>query len=424
MGAAWWSDDTAAQTARPTVAPYPQGIATDSAGNLYVVDGDNQGITKGLFIGSPPSGGLIASAIVTTGQSASFTLGAANAQTTYQWQVSTDAGATWTSLGNNASYSGTTTTTLGVTNITTAMNGYRYRALLANAAGTSISGSAILTATDPVVGTGPTGTARLINVSVRTFVGTGESAVFVGFGLTGAGSKQLLIRGVGPTLAVFSVSGQLNNPLLSLFNSSSVLINSNAGWGGGASLAASFAAVGAFALPANSADTALFQSLSAGTTYSALISGASGATGIALAEVYDADPGLPVTRLTNVSARAFSGTGASALTAGFVIGGNGTDTLLIRGIGPALTQFSVAGALATPLLTLFDAAGKEISSNSFWGGGSVLANAFTRVGAFPLGINSADSAMLVTLPPGAYTVQVNGANNTTGIALIEVYEMR
>jgi hypothetical protein len=202
-----------------------------------------------------------------------------------------------------------------------------------------------------------------------------------------------------------------------------VTLSSNAAWGGGAVLANGFSSVGAFALPANSVDTALFQSLPAGTTYSALISGANGTTGIALAEVYDADPGVPSTRLTNVSARAFSGTGASALTAGFVVAGDGTETLLIRGIGPGLTQFSVGGVLAAPQITVFNSAGTAISTNAGWGGGVALVAAFAQVGAFALPSTSADSALLLTLQPGSYTVQVTGAGNATGIALIEVYEM-
>jgi hypothetical protein len=399
---------------------YPQGIAVDVTGNLYVTDGDNHAISRGIFVGAPPSGSPVASAAVATGDSATFTLGAAIPQVSYQWQISTDGGASWVAVLNSATYSGATTATLTIANIAAALNGSRYRVQLSNPVGTGISGTATLS----VIDTPPVGGTRLSNVSVRTFVGTGDSTVAVGFALGGAGAKQLLIRGVGPTLAIFNVSGQLNTPRLSLFNSGSVLMTSNAGWGGSAALASSFAAVGAFALPTTSADTALFQSLPSGTTYSALLTGENGTTGIALAEVYDADAGTPTTRLTNVSARAFSGTGVSALTAGFVVTGTGTETLLIRGIGPALTQFGVGGALATPQLTLFNAAGQSIGTNAGWGGGTVLATAFTQVGAFGLATTSADSAILVNLPAGAYTVQVSGAGNTTGIALVEVYEMR
>jgi hypothetical protein len=228
---------------------------------------------------------------------------------------------------------------------------------------------------------------------------------------------------VGPTLAGFGVSGVLLNPVLGLYNSSSALMSTNAGWGGGVALADAFVSAGTFALPINSVDTALFQSLAAGTFYSALISGANATTGIALAEIYDVDPGTPATRLTSISARALSGTGSSVLIAGFIIEGNGTEVLLIRGIGPTLTQYGVSGVLASTQLTLFNGASQAIGTNAGWGGGSVLATAFAQYGLFALPANSADSAMIVSLPPGLYTVQLSGTNNTSGIGLIEVYEM-
>ena len=401
---------------------YPQGITADGAGNLYIADGDNQSVSKGVFVASPPSGSSIASPTVTSGQIATFTLGAANSQTTYQWQVSTNAGATWAALSNNSTYGGVTTTTLTAAT-TTAMTGNLYRAQLANAAGSSVSGTATLTVTDSGTGPGPTGNTRLSALSVRTFVGTGDSTVAVGFGISGSGSKQVLIRGVGPTLAGFGVSGVLMAPVLGLYNSNSVLMSTNAGWGGGVALADTFLTAGTFALPANSIDTALFQSLPAGTFYSALITGANGTTGIALAEVYDVDPGTPATRLISISARAFSGTGSNVLIAGFIIEGNGTEMLVIRGIGPTLAQYGVGGVLASTQLTLFNGASQVIGSNSGWGGGSALATAFAQYSLFSLPANSADSAMIVTLPPGLYTVQLSGTNNTSGIGLIEVYEM-
>jgi hypothetical protein len=193
-------------------------------------------------------------------------------------------------------------------------------------------------------------------------------------------------------------------------------------WGGSASLASVFAALGAFALPATSADSALFLSLSTGS-YTAQVSGVNGTTGVALAELYDADAGNPPTRLINASARAVSSPGSGVLTAGFEIGGSGTDTLLIRGIGPGLTQYGVSGVLATPEVTVFNSSGASIGTNTGWGGGSALAAVFAQVGAFALQAGSADSALVITLPAGAYTVQVSGTGGTSGIALVEVYEV-
>jgi sugar lactone lactonase YvrE len=405
---------------------YPQGIAVDGADNLYVADGDNQAVDVGVFVAPPPSGTQIASASVLTGQSATFSIGQGNALTTYQWQVSTNGGGTWTAVANDANDSGATTATLVVSNATLAMTGNSYRLLLADAAGTSVSGTAALTVASPLVLTGPTGTARLTNLSIRSFAGTGANTLTVGFVIGGSGPMQALVRGIGPTLASsFSVVGALTSTQLSIFNANSVLLSSNSGWGGSAALATDFAAVGAFPLLATSADSALFQSLAGGdTSYTAQIGGLNGATGIALAEVYDADTGTPTARLVNLSARALSGAGSSVLTAGFILGGGGTDTLLIRGIGPTLTQYGVTGVLAAPQVTLFNAAGQAIASNTVWGGGTTLTAAFLQVGAFALPAGSADSALLVTVTPGTYTVQVGGVNGTTGIGLVEIYELQ
>lgn len=398
---------------------YPQGLAVDASGNLYVADGDNQAIMKGIFVPLPPSGTPVADQSVSAGGSITFSIGAAAAQTTYQWQVSSDSGATWTALANNATYSGALTTTLTVTNATAALSGSKYRVQLANAAGTSQSGVATLTVTS----TPSTGAARLINLSVRTQVGTGDNTVFVGFALAGTGSKQMVIRGIGPTLTQFGVSGVLATPRLTLFNSASTQLDTNTSWGGGATMVAAFTAVGAFALPPTSTDTAIYRPLSGGT-YTAQIAGVNNTTGIALAEFYDADSGTPTARLSNVSARAVVGSGANILVAGFVIGGTGTETLLIRGIGPGLTQFGLTGALTAPQLTVTNAAGTQVAANAGWGGGAALAAAFSQVSAFALDPGSADCAVLVTLPAGAYTAQISSGSAPAGVGLIEVYEIR
>ena len=131
-------------------------------------------------------------------------------------------------------------------------------------------------------------------------------------------------------------------------------------------------------------------------------------------------------RLINLSTRAQVGTGANLLIPGFVVAGGGTETLLIRADGPALTAYGVPGVLAAPSLTVFDSHGNQVAANLGWGTAAdpaMLAGTAATVGAFPLASGSADCAVLVSVPPGAYTVQVAGVGGTTGVALAEVYEV-
>jgi hypothetical protein len=215
----------------------------------------------------------------------------------------------------------------------------------------------------------------------------------------------------------------LPNPQLTLFNGLSAPIATNAGWGGSPTLVAEFPQVGAFPLPLGSADAAIFQMLNPGS-YTAQISGVANSTGVALAEIYDADTGAPSSRLVNLSSRALVGAGANALIAGFVIAGNAAETVLIRGVGPGLSAFGLTGLLAAPTLSVYDGGGNLVASNSAWGGTAGLTNVFTQVGAFSLAPNSNDDALLLSLPPGSYTAEITGAGNTTGIALVEIYEVQ
>ena len=116
------------------------------------------------------------------------------------------------------------------------------------------------------------------------------------------------------------------------------------------------------------------------------------------------------------------GTGGDILIAGFVIGGQTSKTVLIRAIGPTLGAFGVPGVLANPKLELFTGSTK-INENDNWGGAPALSDAFLSVAAFPLPAASADAVLLVTLAPGSYTAQVSGVGATTGVALVEVYEI-
>ena len=139
-----------------------------------------------------------------------------------------------------------------------------------------------------------------------------------------------------------------------------------------------------------------------------------------------AQAAAPATQFINISTRAYVGTGGSIAIAGFVISGSSPEQVLIRGVGPTLSQFSVSGVLAQPVLTVFDSSGTQVATNTGWGSNSnpsLISAAFTATGAFNLPSGSADSALVLSLAPGSYTAQLSGLNNSTGNALIEVYQM-
>lgn len=266
--------------------------------------------------------------------------------------------------------------------------------------------------------------ANLTNLSVRAVAGAGDQTLIVGFAVAGYG-KPLLLRGVGPGLTVFNVGNVLADPQLALF-AGPTRIAGNDNWGSAAAspaLAASIKAIGAFQLTDGSADAAMLATAD-NSSYTAQITGAAGTTGVALAEIYDVAPGVGA-RLTNLSARSTAGGGDRTLIVGFVITGTGSKKLLIRGVGPALTAFGVDGALADPQLALY-AGTTQIYGNDDWGsaaGSPGIATATTQAGTFALPDGSKDAVLLVTLPAGAYTAKVSGANGATGIALVEVYEV-
>jgi hypothetical protein len=267
--------------------------------------------------------------------------------------------------------------------------------------------------------------AQIVNLSTIDLAGGGASPLAAGFSLSGNASvsKQLLIRGIGPALVNFGIGNPLGAPQLTLFNSKSTTIATNTGWGNDPLLVQAFIATGAFGLTANSADSALLSTLSAGTTYTAQVTSADGSSGTALVEIYDDSPGTSGSHLINVSSEDYV-TPAAQLTAGFALSGNTAMTVVIRGIGPGLSGFGVPGALANTTLKVFDRNSNLIYSNTGWGENAALVTAFAKVGAFPLGANSGDSALLITLSPGNYSAQVSSADGSSGVALVEVYELQ
>ena len=253
--------------------------------------------------------------------------------------------------------------------------------------------------------------AWLSNLSVRTTLATGQN-VIVGF-VVGGGTKDLLVRAAGPALASFGLATALADPRLELYRGTAK-ISENNDWP--AALAPAFTAVGAFPFPTASRDAALLQPLGGPHTVQASGTG----PGIVLIEVYDTGDGGAI-RLINLSARNRVGTGADILIAGFFVSGTGTQRVLIRAIGPALSALGVPAVLADPKLEVHDATGR-IAENDNWE--ASLAPVFSAVGAFPLPPASKDAALVLTLTAGrSYTVQVSGVNAGIGEALVEVYEV-
>ena len=267
---------------------------------------------------------------------------------------------------------------------------------------------------------------RLANLSTRTQAGAGASAPIVGFVIGEGVQKKVLIRAIGPGLNQFpGVSGTLPNPKLELY-SGQTKIAENDDWTastiGGTT---GFSAAGAFALSTGSRDAALLATLGPGA-YTAQVTGV-GTTqaGMILLEVYDV---TGQARLMNLSTRAVVGTGGGILISGVAIApGSGIRKLLVRAAGPTLQALAPSlSALLDPTIAIIDSSNVQIASNNDWGTENIpaLLAAFDRAGAFPFGERSKDSALIADLAPGRnYTIQVSGVGGTTGIALIEVYDL-
>ena len=297
---------------------------------------------------------------------------------------------------------GATNAILNLSAVTPA-NAGAYSVVVSNPGGSVTSNGATLSVA--------AGEGRLANLSVRTNLGVGATLI-VGFATNG--TKNVLIRGVGPTLGAFGVTGSYTDPRVEVFNAASTKIDENEDWNAG--LSSAFAAVGAFALSAASKDAAL--QLAASGAHSTHVKGPN--SGVVLVELYDSGSGMAV-RLVNVSARNFVGTGDNILIAGFVVDGTVGKTLLIRAVGPTLASFGVGGTLNDPKLEILNGAGVRVVENDNWS--ATLAPIATSVGAFPLVTDSRDAAVLVTLPPGSYSAQISGISGGTGEALVEVYEV-
>ena len=258
--------------------------------------------------------------------------------------------------------------------------------------------------------------SHFANISTRMDVGTGNNVMIAGFIVSGSQSKTVVVRALGPTLGSYGVANALNDPMLELHGSSGATIGTNDDWQTGSQ--ASQITSSGYA-PNNSNEPALIATLAAGA-YTAIVRGYNNSTGVALVEVYELD--TLATRLSNISARGQVGTSQNVLIGGLIISGSTSKKLIVRAIGPSLASppFSLSGTLPNPTLELHDSSGNLLASNDDWGSGTQAA-AISASGYQPS--NAKESAIIATLASGNYTAIVRGVNDSTGIALVDAYDL-
>lgn len=258
---------------------------------------------------------------------------------------------------------------------------------------------------------------QLVNISTRVVVGTGDQVGIAGFIIRGNKSKKVLIRGIGPSLEALGVTGALPNPLLELRDANNGLIASNDDWQTAAE-AADITATGA--APTNASEAAMIRTLNPGQNYTAILKGSGGATGIGVVEVYDleVDSGPD---LANISTRGNVFTDPNIMIAGLIVQGVNQQTLVARGMGPSLTAAGVNGALADPVLEIRNTQGALLIANDNWKDDGNQAAALQQANIAP-GFD-AEAAIIVNVPSGTYTALLRGKNNTTGVGLVEIYNL-
>jgi hypothetical protein len=254
---------------------------------------------------------------------------------------------------------------------------------------------------------------QALNISTRGLVGTGDNVLIGGFIITGTAPKTVVLRALGPSLSDFGLSGLLADPVLNVYNSSGALVATNDNWQSDPN--ASIVESNGLA-PANPAESALARSLPPGS-YTVIVTGKDPTPGIALVEVYDIEP-LSHSTLVNMSTRGNVGTLDNVVIAGFIVGDVGSSTVVVRALGPSLTAYGLSGVLSDPILEIYDSTGTIIASNDNWQD-NINSIDIQKNGLAPG--DSHESALVLRLPAGAYTAVVRGANDGTGIGLVEVY---
>ncbi len=254
-------------------------------------------------------------------------------------------------------------------------------------------------------------TSGLANVSTRVMVGNLDQVEIGGFIISGASPKTVCLRAVAPSLAQLGVPGAMQDPMLELHDSTGAIIAANDNWN-----LHRIDILDTGLAPTDEHESAILATLKPGG-YSAVLRGLNNTTGVALVEVFDIDP--QNSKLANISTRGNVGTGDNVMIGGFIIGGGQPTRVVVRALGPSLAGLGVSNSLADPTLELHDGNGAVIYQNDNWK--SDQQSAIQTTGLPPT--QDGESAIVATLNPGEYSAIVRGKNNTTGIALVEVFNL-
>ena len=268
-------------------------------------------------------------------------------------------------------------------------------------------------------------TLKTLNLSTRARVSTKDQVLIAGFIITGTEPKRVIIRGLGPSLN--GIEGTLSNPTLELHQGSNSVAH-NDDWKVRSDGTSQQAEVEMTAVaPTDDAESAIVITLNPGT-YTAILAGKEGGSGVGTVEVYDLAQ-TANSQLANISTRGFVDTDDNAMIAGLIAGQGSSAAaaqVLVRALGPSLSNFGIQGALQDPTLALHNGNGATIATNDNWKNNDQTGHAqealIRATTVAPL--NNFESAIVATLPPGPSTAIVRGKNNTTGVALVEVYNLQ
>lgn len=288
----------------------------------------------------------------------------------------------------------------------------------------AVTGPIDATATDPAGNTSEffLRASNCRNLSTRARVEPGDNALIGGviaYGLPMQQSK-IIVRALGPSLAVNGspIAGRLEDPVLEIYGRNG-LIGSNDNWADDPNTAAELQKYGL--TPTSDLEAAALIDPGIGGNFTAVVRGKDNSSGIAVVEFYDVIDGATM-HLVNVSTRGLVQHGDDVMIGGFIAtGGNGPTAFVLRALGPSLSSFGVPNPLADPLIELHDPNGNTLAINDNWQESEGQEADIKAAGLAPS--NPKESAMLMMLPPGAYTAVVRGNEGGTGIALVEIYQL-